>query len=85
MKNVRAKDAYSRSATHLNKHTPFSQGSKRRKLESNIPMPMLLAVEDSDKERRDRHEAEVGELTPSSPLDTGVRVDTFMSKALFYG
>ncbi|KAG7403590.1 hypothetical protein Forpe1208_v016054 [Fusarium oxysporum f. sp. rapae] len=33
-------------------------------------MPMLLAVESNEKERSDRHEAEVGELTPSSSLDT---------------
>ncbi|KAJ9412633.1 hypothetical protein FOXG_21850 [Fusarium oxysporum f. sp. lycopersici 4287] len=70
MKNVRAKQGYVRTATRLNSFSPSSRGSKRRKLESNIPMPMLLAVERSDKERSDRHEAEAGELTPSSSLDT---------------
>ncbi|KAI3584149.1 hypothetical protein IWW34DRAFT_895389 [Fusarium oxysporum f. sp. albedinis] len=31
---------------------------------------MLLTAESSDKERSDKHEGEVNELTPSSPLDT---------------
>ncbi|PCD21224.1 hypothetical protein FGRA07_11751 [Fusarium graminearum] len=33
-------------------------------------MPLLLAVGNSDKERSGRHEAEAGELIPSSSLDT---------------
>ncbi|EMT72387.1 hypothetical protein NOF04DRAFT_1338094 [Fusarium oxysporum II5] len=70
MRNVRAKQGYPRTVTPLNKFSPSSQGSKRRKLESNIPMPMLLAVEDSDKGRSGRHEAEAGDFTPSSSLDT---------------
>ena len=50
--------------TPLNKISPSSQCSKRRKVES--------AAEDSDKGRSGRHEdeVEVGDFTPSSPLNT---------------
>ena len=70
MRNVRPKQSYFRTATHLNKISLSLQGSKRRKLESGIPMPLLLAVESCDQERSGRHEAEAREPIPSSSLDT---------------
>jgi hypothetical protein len=46
------------------------QANKRGKLENTIPVAIPPAAKISDKERSDKDEREIRELTPSSPLDT---------------
>ncbi|PNP53256.1 hypothetical protein FNYG_15765 [Fusarium nygamai] len=81
MKNVRTIQGCSPTATRFDEYFPSSQGSKRRKLGSNIPT--VLAVGDSDKQGKDGHEAEAGELSPSDSLDAGLQWTASSPKRFF--
>ncbi|KAF4448143.1 hypothetical protein F53441_8412 [Fusarium austroafricanum] len=70
MREVPTKQGRIYTPAPLSGFSSSSRGSKRRKLENNIPVTTLLAAESSDTKRGDKEEGDARELTPSIPLDT---------------